>query len=117
MARRRSRRAPERFNRLHKALEDAGIKRDGVASEIMGTSGRHMLGALIAGERDPEVLASLARRQMRKKIPALREARQGRFEEHHALWLGAILAHIDSLDHQRSTSSPRQSASRSNPSR
>jgi transposase len=87
-------------NRLHKALEDAGIKLDCVATDIMGKSGRDMLDALVAGERDPEVLANLARRQMRKKIPALREALQGRFEEHHALWIGAILAHIDFLDRQ-----------------
>ena len=87
-------------NRLHKALEDAGIKLDCVASDIMGRSGRDMLNALVAGERDPEVLANLARRQLRKKIPALREALEGRFEEHHALWIGAILAHIDFLDQQ-----------------
>ena len=87
-------------NRLHKALEDAGIKLDCVAADIMGKSGRDILNALVAGERDPEVLANLARRQMRKKIPALREALQGRFEEHHALWIGAILAHIDFLDQQ-----------------
>jgi transposase len=87
-------------NRLHKALEDAGIKLDCVAADVMGKSGRDMLNALVAGERDPEVLANLARRQMRKKIPALREALEGRFEEHHALWIGAILAHIDFLDQQ-----------------
>jgi len=87
-------------NRLHKALEDAGIKLDCVAADIMGKSGRDMLDALVAGERDPEVLANLARRQMRKKIPALREALQGRFEAHHALWIGAILAHLDFLDQQ-----------------
>ena len=87
-------------NRLHKALEDAGIKLDCVAADVMGKSGRDMLNALVAGERDPEVLANLARRQMRKKIPALRDALQGRFEEHHALWIGAILKHIDFLDQQ-----------------
>jgi transposase len=87
-------------NRLHKALEDAGIKLDCVAADILGKSGRDMLDALVAGERDPEVLANLARRQMRKKIPALREALQGRFEPHHALWIGAILAHVDFLDQQ-----------------
>ena len=87
-------------NRLHKALEDAGIKLDCVASDIMGKSGRDMLNALVAGERDPEVLANLARRQMRKKIPLLREALQGGFEAHHALWIGAILAHVDFLDGQ-----------------
>jgi transposase len=87
-------------NRLHKALEDAGIKLDRVAADIMGKSGRDMLDALVAGERDPEVLANLARRQMRNKIPALREALEGRFEEHHALWIGTILAHVDFLDQQ-----------------
>jgi transposase len=87
-------------NRLHKALEDAAIKLDCVAADIMGKSGRDMLDALVAGERDPEVLANLARRQMRKKIPALREALEGRFEAHHVLWIGAILAHIEFLDQQ-----------------
>jgi transposase len=56
-------------NRLHKALEDAGIKLDCVAADVMGKSGRDMLDALVAGETDPQVLADLARRQMRKKIP------------------------------------------------
>jgi transposase len=85
-------------NRLHKALEDAGIKLDCVAADVMGKSGRDMLDALVAGETDPDVLAQLARRQMRKKIPALREALTGHFDEHHRLWIGAILAHIDFLD-------------------
>ena len=85
-------------NRLHKALEDAGIKLDCVAADVMGKSGRDMLDALVAGETDPDVLAQLARRQMRKKIPALREALAGHFDEHHRRWIGAILAHIDFLD-------------------
>jgi transposase len=87
-------------NRLHKALEDAGIKLDCVAADVMGKSGRDMLDALVAGTTDPEVLADLARRQMRKKIPALREALEGHFDAHHALWVGAILAHVDFLDEQ-----------------
>src|SRR5215210_3663961 len=87
-------------NRLHKALEDAGIKLDTVAADILGKSGRDMLDALVAGETDPEVLAELARRQMRKKIPALREALAGHFDAHHRLWIGAILRHIDFLDEQ-----------------
>jgi transposase len=87
-------------NRLHKALEDAGIKLDCVAADVMGKSGRDMLDALVAGTTDPDVLAELARRQMRKKIPQLREALAGHFDEHHALWIGAILAHIDFLDEQ-----------------
>jgi len=87
-------------NRLHKALEDAGIKLDCVAADVMGKSGRDMLDALVAGETDPAVLAQFARRQMRKKIPLLREALAGHFDEHHRLWIGAILAHIDFLDEQ-----------------
>ena len=87
-------------NRLHKALEDTGIKLDCVATDILGKSGRAMLDALVAGTTDPHVLAELARRQLRKKIPALREALEGRFDAHHALWIGAILAHIDFLDEQ-----------------
>jgi transposase len=87
-------------NRLHKALEDAGIKLDCVAADVMGKSGRDMLDALVAGTTDPQVLAELARRQMRKKIPQLREALEGHFDAHHALWVGAILAHIDFLDEQ-----------------
>src|SRR5215203_5221858 len=84
-------------NRLHKALEDAGIKLDCVAADVMGKSGRDTLDA---GTTDPDVLAELARRQMRKKIPQLREALAGHFDAHHALWIGAILAHIDFLDEQ-----------------
>jgi transposase len=87
-------------HRLHQALEDAGIKLDCVAADILGTSGRDMLNALVAGTTDPQILADLARRHLRKKIPALREALQGHFDEHHRLWIGAILRHIDFLDEQ-----------------
>jgi transposase len=85
-------------NRLHKALEDTGIKLDCVASDILGKSGRAMLDALVAGTTDPTVLAELARGKLRQKLPALREALEGRFEAHHALVIGAILAHLDFLD-------------------
>ncbi|MGZ6670259.1 MAG: IS110 family RNA-guided transposase [Solirubrobacteraceae bacterium] len=87
-------------NRLHKALEDTGIKLDCVASDILGKSGRAMLDALVAGTTDPDVLADLALGKLRAKIPALREALRGRFESHHALVIGAILAHLDFLDEQ-----------------
>lgn len=87
-------------NRLHKALEDAGIKLDCVAADILGKSGRDMLDALVAGTTDPEALADLARRQLRKKIPALQAALQGHFDAHHRLWVGAILRHVDFLDEQ-----------------
>jgi transposase len=85
-------------NRLHKALEDTGIKLDCVATDILGKSGRAMLDALVAGTTDPEVLADLAKGRMRAKIPALREALEGRFEALHALLIGAILAHLNFLD-------------------
>lgn len=86
--------------RLHKALEDTGIKLDCVATDILGKSGRAMLDALVSGTTDPELLAELARGKLRKKIPALREALEGRFEPLHTLLVGAILAHLDFLDEQ-----------------
>jgi transposase len=87
-------------NRLHKALEDTGIKLDCVATDILGVSGRAMLDALCSGTTDPELLADLAKGRLRKKIPALREALEGRFDAQHALLIGAILAHLDFLDEQ-----------------
>jgi transposase len=87
-------------NRLHKALEDTGVKLDCVATDILGVSGRAMLDALVAGTTDPELLAELARGKLRKKLPALREALDGRFDRLHALLIGAILAHLDFLDEQ-----------------
>jgi transposase len=85
-------------NRLHKILEDTGIKLDCVASDILGVSGRAMLEALCAGTTDPAVLAELARGRLRAKLPALREALEGRFGAEHALIVGQILAHLDFLD-------------------
>ena len=87
-------------NRLHKILEDTGIKLDCVATNILGKSGRAMLDALCEGTTDPNVLAELAQGKLRAKIPALREALEGRFDQEHALIVGAILAHIDFLDEQ-----------------
>ncbi len=87
-------------NRLHKALEDTGIKLDCVASDILGVSGRAMLDALCRGTTDPELLAELARGRLRQKLPALREALEGRFDALHAVLIGAILAHLDFLDEQ-----------------
>jgi len=87
-------------NRLHKALEDTGIKLDCVATDILGVSGRRMLEALINGTTDPEVLADLARGRLRAKLPALREALEGRFDHLHSVWIGAILDHVDFLDAQ-----------------
>lgn len=84
--------------RVQKALEDAGIKLDSVASDVLGVSGRLMLKALVAGERDPDVLADLAKGQLRKKLPALRQALYGRFEDHHALLVRLSLEHLEQLE-------------------
>ncbi|WP_206686149.1 IS110 family transposase [Kribbella qitaiheensis] len=85
-------------NRVEKLLEDACIKVSVVASDIFGTSGRSMMDALVAGERDPERLAEMARTRMRAKIPQLREAFTGFFTEHHAMLLKQMLARIDGID-------------------
>lgn len=85
-------------NRVEKLLEDAGIKLSVVASDIFGVSGRDMMNALVAGQRDPRMLAELARSRMRTKIPNLREAFVGHFTDHHAFLLARMLAHIDALN-------------------
>lgn len=84
--------------RVDKTLEDAAIKLGSVASQTLGKSGRAMLDALIAGQRDPVVLADLAKGRLRAKIPDLLRALDGRFEDHHAILLAEHLAHIDYLD-------------------
>lgn len=85
-------------NRVEKLLEDAGIKLSVVASDIFGVSGRSMMASLIAGERNPKVLAQLARSSMRKKITELEEAFTGHFDEHHRFLLARMLARIDGID-------------------
>lgn len=84
--------------RLHKVLEDAGVKLSSVSSAVLNKSGRAMIDALVAGERDPEVLAELAKGRLRKKIPELQLALAGRFNDHHALLCQAMLARIDQAD-------------------
>ena len=83
--------------RVEKLLEDAQIKLSVVASDMFGVSGRAILSALIAGQRDPVVLAQLARGRLRTKIDALREALTGHFEDHHALLCTKMLDRIDAL--------------------
>jgi len=85
-------------NRLHKVLQDAGIKLASVATDVLGVSGRAMLEALIGGTTDPDVLAALARGRLRTKLPALRQALAGRFRPHHAFLVTQLLAHLDHLD-------------------
>ena len=89
----------QEINRLHKALEETGIKLDCVASDILGVSGRLMLDALLAGERDPAALAGLAKGRLRAKHAGLIEAFEGvRFGAQNALLIGGILRHIDFLE-------------------
>jgi len=88
----------QEVNRLHKVLEDAGVKVTSVLTEVMGVSGRAMVEALVAGTTDPVVLADLARGKLRKKLPALQRALVGRFRPVHAFLLEQILAKIDYLD-------------------
>ena len=84
--------------RLHKVLEDAGVKLSSVASSVLTKSGREMIDALIAGQRDPQILADMARGRMRSKIDRLEDALAGRFNDHHALMCTAMLARIDQAD-------------------
>jgi transposase len=83
------------IQRLEKMLEDTGIKLSAVASDIVGVSGRAMLEALIAGQRDVATLADLAKAGLRKKIPQLTEALYGHFNDHHAFMVRLYLDRID----------------------
>jgi transposase len=84
-------------NRLQKTLEGANVKLASVAADVLGVSSRAMLAALLEGERDPDVLADLARGSMRAKVPQLRQALAGRPQPHHLVLINQILAHIDFL--------------------
>ncbi len=88
------------WQRLEKLLEDALIKVSSVASTLDTASTRDMLEALIAGQRDPKVLAGLARGRMRSKHAALVEALTGRFDDHHAELARMLLDQIDALTAQ-----------------
>ena len=82
-------------HRLEKSLESSGIKLSGIVTHLTGMSSRAMLDALVAGERDPNVLAALARGKLKPKIPELVEALTGRFGEHHTLLTRLYLKQID----------------------
>jgi transposase len=84
-------------HRAEKLLEDACIKLSAVVADIFGVSGQDMLAALVAGERDPKVLAQLARRSMRAKIAVLEEAFTGHFTDHHGFLLGTMLRRVDAI--------------------
>jgi len=88
----------QEVNRLCKVLEDAGLKLTSVVTDIMGASGRAMLTALVKGTTDAAILADLAQGKLRKKLPELRRALQGRFRPHHSFLIELIFAKIDFLD-------------------
>ena len=83
-------------SRVEKLLE-AQIKLSVVATDIFGVSGRDMLAALVAGERDPKILAQLARKTVRKKYSLLEEAFTGYFTDHHGFLLAQMLHRVDAI--------------------
>jgi transposase len=85
-------------NRIQKVLEDANVKLASVASDPLGASGRAMLKALIAGDDDPAKLAELARGLLRRKLPALQAALDGRVTPHHRFLLGELLDHLEFVE-------------------
>jgi len=84
--------------RVEKLLEDASIKLSVVVSNITSASARDMLTALVAGERDPVVMADLARNKLRWKMPQLTESLVGRFDDHHALLIGGMLQRLAQVE-------------------
>ena len=85
-------------NRIQKVLEDANIKLGQVASDVLGVSGRARLRALVEGGQTPEQMAELARKQLRKKLPELRLALDGRLTAHHRFVLAELLDQVDDLE-------------------
>ena len=85
-------------NRVQKVLEDANLKLGSVASDVLGLSGRAMLAAIIAGERDGAALAALAKGKLRKKREQLEQALTGRVRPHHRFLLAELLVQIDGLE-------------------
>src|SRR5207249_1439555 len=90
-------------NRVQKVLETANIKLSSVATDVLGVSGRDMIEAMLAGISDAESLADSARGRLPKKLPALREALEGRVEATHRVRLRHLLALIDFLQGQIDT--------------
>jgi transposase len=93
----------QEVNRLHRVLQDAGLKLASVLTDVMGVSGRAMVDALLQGTTDPAVLADLARGRLRSKLPALQQALRGHFRPQHAFLVTQILAKIDFLEEALAT--------------
>jgi len=97
-------------NRIQKVLETANIKLGSVATDVMGVSGRRILEALIAGEKDVNKLADLAEKRLRQKIPQLQRALEGEITEHHRFLLRRLLDQYDFLEKEIQTVSERLGA-------
>lgn len=85
-------------NRIQKVLESADVKLAGVASDVMGVSGRAMVKRLIAGDTDAAAMAELARKRLRQKIPELRRALDGRVTDHHRFQLQLLRDQVEHLE-------------------
>ena len=85
-------------NRIQKVLEDANVKLASVATDPLGASGREMLKAIIAGEQDVQKLAEMARGLLRRKIPQLQLALEGRVSAHHRFLLQELMDHLEYLE-------------------
>jgi len=88
----------EEVLRLHGVLQRAGIKLSSVAANIMGVTGRAIMDALVEGKQDAAAMAELARGSLRKKIPLLKQALEGRFTRQHGAMVSHMLGHIDYLE-------------------
>jgi transposase len=97
-------------NRIQKVLETANIKLGSVASDVLGVSGRKMIEALIAGEKDGSKLAELAEKRLRQKIPQLQRALEGEITEHHRFLLRQLLDQYDFLEKEIARTSERLGA-------
>lgn len=84
--------------RIQKVLEDANVKLTRVVSDVLGTSGRTILRALIAGETDPDRLADLAHKRLKASRAALIEALHGRVTAHHRFLIDLHLSQIEALE-------------------
>jgi len=84
-------------NRIQRLLEQCNVKLASVASDVLGVSGQAMLRALAAGETNPQRMADLAKKQLRKKIPALQLALEGCLLPHHRFLLSDMLEELDHI--------------------
>jgi len=85
-------------NRIQKVLEDANIKLASVATDALGASGRAMLKAVVAGEEDPAKRAEMSHGRLRRKIPELKQALEGRVSDHYRFRLKELIDHLEFVE-------------------